>query len=48
MKMEIIIEYEDEISDLVSGGCKIGLHLDPSSVSDTMQIQDQKTLTMKV
>ena len=36
------IDYENEILDLKNGGWEIGLHLDPSSVSEIKKIQQEK------
>src|SRR3989304_835622 len=36
------LDYEDEIKSLVNGGWEIGLHTDPSSVSEIDKIKDEK------
>jgi len=36
------LDYENEISSLLKGGWEIGLHLDPSSVTNLEKIKDEK------
>jgi peptidoglycan/xylan/chitin deacetylase (PgdA/CDA1 family) len=37
------IDYEDDIRSLIKGGWEIGLHSDPSSISDIDKIRSEKT-----
>ena len=37
------LDYENEILDLKNGGWEIGLHTDPSSISDITKIEKEKS-----
>ncbi len=41
-------EYENEIKSLINGGWEVGLHCDPSSVSDIKKIEFEKKLLEKL
>jgi peptidoglycan/xylan/chitin deacetylase (PgdA/CDA1 family) len=37
------LDYEDDIRELIKGGWEVGLHSDPSSVTDLDKIKEEKT-----
>ena len=42
------LDYEDDVRELIKGGWEIGLHSDPSSVSDLGKIKEEKTKLEKL